>query len=62
MTIEAMTGQLNQLKKELDDIHRSLSYKFMRFCASRIDALFPDGKIRGKLRKIAIASLRKITE
>jgi len=34
----------------------------MRFYASRIDRLFPDGTSRGEFRKLVTSSLRIITE
>jgi len=55
-------SRIRSLETELADIRSSLGYKFMKFYASGIDRIFPDGTTRGELRKIVVTSLRVITE
>jgi len=43
--------ELSQVKQELSEIKHSAGYKFMKFYASHIDQLFPDGTSRGHLRR-----------
>jgi len=45
-------------RMELTEIKHSISYKFMKFCASHIDKLFPDKTSRGNLRKNVISKLQ----
>ena len=57
-----LSEELNRTKREFEIVRHSFGYKLMRFYASRIDRLFPQGTSRGELRKIATTSLRVITE
>jgi hypothetical protein len=61
---KGLTEELNKARiilvereTELSVIKHSFGYLFMRFYATRIDRLFPEGTRRGKLRKIVAASL-----
>jgi glycosyltransferase involved in cell wall biosynthesis/regulator of replication initiation timing len=50
--------QLDKTRKEIEDIRSSFGYRVMRFYASRIDGICPDGTRRGRVRKRLVASLR----
>ncbi len=52
----------DSLLQELDNIRHSLGYKFMKFYASRVDQLSPDGTARGNIRKKIGARLRHMSE
>jgi GT2 family glycosyltransferase len=54
--------RLSELESELHAIRRSFGYKWMRFWASIVDRLFPDGTSRGNLRKTVIRSLQLLTD
>jgi hypothetical protein len=47
-----------RLLSDLNDIRSSVMYRCMRFLASRIDVLFPDGTTRGAIRKHITHRLR----
>lgn len=59
-------SQLNQnfelTQSELEEIKRSFSYRFMRFGASIIHRLFPDGTRRGRARQAIVSWLNKPTK
>jgi hypothetical protein len=63
------SGELNNARssllhrdEQLQNIRSSFGYKVMRFSASRIDRICPEGTRRGEARKLVVASLRVITE
>ena len=60
--IANLAEEETRLGSELSDIKGSFGYRWMRFCASRIDRLFPDGTSHGEFRKDVVTSLRVITE
>jgi len=51
-----------ELQRELDEVRHSFGYKFMRFYASKIDGLFPEGTARGEFRHIITHKMRTMTE
>jgi len=53
-----LAEELDKARNELSMIKESLGYQFMRFCAKKIDRLFPEGRRRGRLRKAIAASLQ----
>nr|MDO8135594.1 methyltransferase domain-containing protein [Candidatus Njordarchaeum guaymaensis] len=66
-TIQNLAADLNKVKYELDSvageltaIKGSFGYHFMRFYASRIDNLLPEGTRRGGVRKRIVASFRNL--
>lgn len=59
--ITNLAEEKTRLESEVSDIKGSFGYRWMRFYASRIDRLFPDGTSRGEFRKDVITSLRVIT-
>jgi glycosyltransferase involved in cell wall biosynthesis len=50
--------QLDKARIEIENIRSSFGYRFMRFYASRIDRLCPNGTRRGRVRRRLVASLR----
>jgi len=54
--------QISELQSELKGIRASFGYKVMRSYASKIDAVCPEGTRRGEFRKLAVVSLRVLTE
>ena len=60
MTINAFRAHLLQVENELRAIRLSFGYKVMKFYASKIDMLFPEGTRRGDLRKRAVTGLRTL--
>jgi len=60
--VDEIQHERDSLLQELDSIRHSFGYKFMKFYASHIDQLSPDGTSRGKLRKKIGARLRHMTE
>jgi len=48
--------ELGNTGRELGIVKKSFGYYFMRFCAEKIDKLFPEGTRRAELRKILAAS------
>jgi glycosyltransferase involved in cell wall biosynthesis len=60
--IETQLDKLNQTRTELLAIQNSFGYRVMKFYASRIDRLLPDGTRRGEFRKVVTTSLHIITE
>jgi len=54
--------ELDQVRTEIQEIRHSFAYKLMKFYASKMDGLFPEGTSRGEFRKIVTASLRILTE
>ena len=55
-----LMGELGRVKGELSEIEHSFGYTFMKFYASHVDRLFPDGTYRGELRKRVAAGLGMI--
>jgi glycosyltransferase involved in cell wall biosynthesis/uncharacterized coiled-coil protein SlyX len=53
---------IHRLEAELDNIRSSFGHKIMRFYASRIDRICPEGTRRGEVRKLVVVSLRILTE
>jgi hypothetical protein len=54
-----MREQLQSVHEELQNIRSSFGYNAMRFFASKIDRLCPEGTRRGEFRKLIVASVRK---
>ena len=59
---DRLRSRLNHTQVEIDEVKRSFGYKFMRFYASRIDRLLPDGTRRGEFRKTVVQSLKIATD
>lgn len=55
--IDTLRIILTKTLTELEELKRNFGYKFIRFYATRIDRMFPDGSRRGKLRKILVRSV-----
>lgn len=55
---DSTAGKLRHAGYELQVIKNSFGYKFLRFYASRIDRLLPDGTRRGEFRKVVVSSAR----
>ena len=47
---------------EMSAIRSSIGFKFMKFYASKIDRLFPDGTSRGEFRKVVRGSLKIVLD
>jgi GT2 family glycosyltransferase/glycosyltransferase involved in cell wall biosynthesis len=60
--LDRVNHELSHSRTELLAIQDSFGYKAMRFYASGIDRLLPEGTRRGEFRKVVIASLRVVTE
>jgi len=60
--ISELESEKQRLQSEISIIRGSLGYRFMRFYASLIDRMFPNGTRRGEFRKIVTASLHIIVE
>ena len=59
--IDSLEQELRLRESELNAIRHSLSYRFMRLCASRIDPLLPTGTRRGQIREMITAYVRYMT-
>jgi len=57
-----LESERQRLQNEISVIRSSLGYRFMRFYASVINRMFPDGTRRGEFRNIVTASLHIIVE
>jgi hypothetical protein len=53
---------IQRLEAERDNIRSSFGYKIMKFYASRIDRICPEGTRRSEVRKLVVVSLRILTE
>jgi len=60
--LSVLESEKQSLQSEISVIRSSLGYRFMRFYASVIDRMFPEGTRRGEFRKIVTASLHIIVE
>jgi len=60
--LSMLESEKQSLQSEISIIRSSLGYRFMRFYASVIDRMFPDGTRRGEFKKIVKASLHIIIE
>jgi len=66
LELQQQLGERDQnvldLQNQLDEVRHSFGYRFMRFYASKIDGIFPEGTARGEFRHIITHSLRTMTE
>ena len=61
MAVGRVNDELTQARTELLAIQGSFSYRLIKFLASRIDRLLPEGTRIGEFRKVVSTSLRIIT-